>query len=535
MTPSNATGPRQSTPDPSRKTRRPNRWLAGPAVGVIALVMAGSVSSGIAEPIATGKVQISAVTSSAHVALPPPGETPKLPSFADIIEHVSPAVVTVQVERQEEPRLSAFPGGARDPFGDLFRRFGVEAQPFGRGARPNNRFDDQPDTFRSRAAGAGFIIDPDGYIVTNNHVIDKARKISVTLADKREFEAKLIGADPDTDVALLKVEAKNLPTVAFGDDQRVRVGDWVVAVGNPFGLGGTVTAGIVSSIGRDIGSGPYTDYIQIDAPINRGNSGGPTFDVTGRVVGMNTAIFSPSGGSVGIGFAVPASTIQRVVDQLRTQGSVSRGWLGVEIQNLTPDLASSVGAPGAKGALVANVTPASPAARAGFRQGDVILAVNGRTLEDTRDLSRSVANLKVGERASFTVLRDGTRQNLSATIEKRDSARLAGNGTQPGSGAKDSSLGLTLMPLNPAIRQQFELDDKVAGVVVTAVEPMSDAADKGLSPGDVITRAGGRAVRAPSDIADAVEEAKRMGRETILLLVADNRGEHFVALKFHKG
>ena len=290
---------------------------------------------------------------------------------------------------------------------------------------------------------------------------NSARRITVKLSDQREFEAKLIGADKDTDVALLKVEANNLPTVALGDDRRLRVGDWVVAVGNPFNLGGTVTAGIVSSIGRDIGNGPYTDYIQIDAPINRGNSGGPTFDISGRVVGMNTAIFSPSGGSVGIGFAVPATTIQSIVDQLKTTGSVNRGWLGVQIQDFTPELAASMNIRDTKGAIVAEVVDGSPAERAGFVQGDVVVALNGSDVMDSKVLTRQVAALRAGQSATFTVLRDGVRRTLTATIERRDPERLASSGDL--SPAQLGSLGLNLMPINPAVRQQYELDDYCHG------------------------------------------------------------------------
>ena len=488
------------------------------AVSVIACAAAGSfISDSIAKP---------GETPATVASVPDEPQNPQrlaatVPSFATLVETVSPAVVTIEVDRQEQMQLSAFPG-ALDDFS--FRGL-TEPRRNGRG-NPSPR-----PVLRSRAAGSGFIIDADGYIVTNNHVIDSARKITVHLADKREYEAKLIGTDPDTDVALLKVAAKNLPTVAFGDDRRLRVGDWVVAVGNPFGLGGTVTAGIVSSIGRDIGNGPYTDYIQIDAPINQGNSGGPTFDVSGRVIGMNTAIFSPSGGSVGIGFAIPASSIRAVVEQLKTTGGVERGWLGVEIQNFTPEIASSLGVHDAKGALVAGVTSDSPASRAGFRQGDVIVQLNGTNIEDSRDLSRDVARLRAGERASFTVLRDGAKHTLSAVIEKRGTGRLASDEMEFGT---DSSLGLTLMPINPAIRRQYELGDKVTGVAVTAIDPESEAAGKGLQPGDVIRRVNGRPVRMPPDIARSVDEAKRRGRESILLLVASEDGEHFVALKLGK-
>jgi len=486
------------------------RYRGRLAASALALLAAGSLATSAGAAPAPN----SASAPNAAPAVSAPSLIPGLPSFAGLVERVSPAVVTIEVDREEKMQLSGFEGFQ----GQLGR---------------NGRQQESP-VQRSKAAGSGFIIDPQGYIVTNNHVIESGKKITVHLADKRSFEAKLIGTDPDTDVALLKIEAKSpLPVVAFGDDRRLRVGDWVVAVGNPFNLGGTVTAGIVSSMGRDIGGGPYTDYIQIDAPINRGNSGGPTFDVSGRVVGMNTAIYSPSGGSVGIGFAVPASTIRAVVEQLKTQGHVDRGWLGVQIQSVTPDIASSLGLHDDKGALVADVTENSPASRAGLHQGDVIIDLNGTHISDSRDLSRDVANLHAGEKASFTILRDGSRRTVVATIEKRNPERLAGGPAKQEEG--ESSLGLTLMPINPALRQQYELGDKVTGVVVTAVDPSSEAAEKGLTAGDVVTRVNGQAVRLPSDLERGIADAKKAGRNSVLLLVAGEGGEHFVALKIAKG
>ena len=445
-------------------------------------------------------------------------------SFADLVERVSPAVVSVQVDVERGMEPSAMPE-IPAPFREFFRRFDDGSGPYGRNFRA-------PRTFRTQASGSGFIVDAAGYIVTNNHVVESARKITVKLSDQRELEARLIGADKDTDVALLKVDASNLPTVVLGDDRRLRVGDWVVAVGNPFGLGGTVTAGIVSSIGRDIGNGPYTDYIQVDAPINQGNSGGPTFDINGRVVGMNTAIYSPSGGSVGIGFAVPATTIQSIVEQLKATGTVDRGWLGVQIQDFTPELASSMNVE-AKGAIVAEVVNGSPAQRAGFAQGDVIVALNGSDVADSKVLTRQVAALKAGDDARFTVLRDGSRRDLTATIEKRDPDRLASSSEPPS--AQPSSLGMSLMPINPAVRQQYELDDDVAGVVVASVDPDGEAARKGLRSGDVIKRVGSQPVRLPSDVSRGIEEAKRMGRNSVMMLVEKPDGERFVALRIAQG
>ena len=479
-----------------------------------------------------------AKTAEAEVVAPSPkllSESHQF-SFADLVERVSPAVVSVHVDMQARVQNSAMPQ-IPAPFRDFFRDFGFDDQqnPQGKGVPgpQGRRGMPAPQGPRAQAAGSGFIIESNGYIVTNNHVVEDAQKITVKLNDGREFEAKLVGADKDTDIALLKVEANGLPTVALGDDRRLRVGDWVVAVGNPFNLGGTVTAGIVSSIGRDIGNGPYTDYIQIDAPINHGNSGGPTFDIGGRVVGMNTAIFSPSGGSVGIGFAVPAGTIQAVVDELKTSGSISRGWLGVQIQDFTPELASSAGMKDQKGAIVASVVDGSPAARAGFEQGDVVVALNGTEVTNSKVLTRQVAVIHAGDKATFTVLRDNTRHTLTATIEKRDSDRMASADQAPS--AQQGSLGLSLSPMNPATRQQYELGNNLNGVVVSGVNPDSEAARKGITAGDVIKRVGQQDVKMPSDVARAVEDARKAGRDSVLMLLANEQGDRFVALKLSQG
>ncbi len=326
---------------------------------------------------------------------------------------------------------------------------------------------------------------------------------------------------------------KPLPTVEFGDDRQLRVGDWVVAVGNPFGLSNSVTAGIVSSIGRDLpGSGPYNDFIQIDAPINRGNSGGPTFDLRGQVIGMNSMIFSPSGGSVGIGFAIPASTIHDVVGQLEAHGRVDRGWLGVEIQSITPEIAATLGINEPKGAIIANIVPDGPAAKAGFHQGDVVTAINGKTVQDSRDLSRRVANLAAGTSATFTINRQGQTKTISATIAPRKEQQVASAGDAP-QGAPASTaqaMGLGLAAVTPDARRSYNLDDSVQGVLITKVDPDSDAADKGLEPGDVVISVGNKAVRTPQDIQRGVSEAHSAGRKSVLLLVASANGSRFVAV-----
>src|ERR1041385_8158753 len=328
-------------------------------------------------------------------------------SFADLVERVGPAVVTVTVEQEINAAAGMNPQDLPEPFRDFFNQYGEQGKPFN---IPR----------KAVAMGSGFIIDKSGFIVTNNHVVEAAKKITVKLSDGREFDAKLIGADAATDIALVKVKSdRSLPSVEFGDDRQVRVGDWVIAVGNPFGLSNSVTAGIVSSLGRDIGNGPYTDFIQIDAPINRGNSGGPTFDLRGQVIDMNSMIYSPSGGSVGIGFAIPSSVVHEVVAQLLAKGHVERGYLGVNIQSITPDIASTLNISTPKGAIVAEVVPGGPAAKAGFVQGDVIVALNGRSVEDSRDLTRHIASLPAGASAHFTVMRAGQKRDITAAIGNR--------------------------------------------------------------------------------------------------------------------
>jgi serine protease Do len=414
------------------------------------------------------------------------------------------------------------------PFRDFFNQFG-------QGQRPQ-----QPHSALS--AGSGFIIDKAGYVVTNNHVVDASKKITVKLPDGRSFTAKLVGTDPATDVALLKISSeKPLPTVEFGDDKKLRVGDWVVAVGNPFGLSNSVTAGIVSSLGRNNieSSQQYTSFIQIDAPINRGNSGGPTFDLRGQVIGMNSMIFSPSGGSIGIGFAIPASLIHDVVDQLKTHGHVTRGYLGVNIQSVTPDIATSLGLKDNKGAMVAEIVPGGPASKAGFEQGDIITAIDGQAVDDSYDLTRRVASVPTGQVATFTVSRQGKPLQLKATIVVRpDQQQLASNAPDKDAMAPAAAnvAGLGLSSLTPEAKRSFNIGDKViTGAVITKVDPESDAADKGLQPGDVVLRIGNKAVRNPADFQAGVAEAKKGGRNSVLLLVAHSQGgTGFIAIDIDK-
>jgi serine protease Do len=440
-------------------------------------------------------------------------------SFADLVERVSPSVVTITVEEQVNQQPGFDPDDIPAPFRNFFNQFGQGQQ-----SVPQ----------KAVAMGSGFVIDKSGYIVTNNHVVEGGKKITVKFSDGHEYEAKLIGTDPATDIALLKVKAdRPLPAVEFGDDRQARVGDWVIAVGNPFGLSNTVTAGIISSIGRDVGNGPYTDFIQIDAPINRGNSGGPTFDIQGKVIGMNSMIFSPSGGSVGIGFAIPSSTIHDVVAQLQAHGHVSRGYLGVEIQSITPEMAASFSNKSMKGAIVASVTPGGPAAQAGFMPGDIVLAVNGKPVEDSRDLTRRVASLPAGASAAFTIVRNGVSKNLNAKIGVRKDDRVASNTPQQ-HGAPPSTaeaMGLGLAAVTPETRRAYNLGNGVNGVVITRVDPNSDAADKGLQPGDVVVSVGNRPVHSPQEVKATVQAAQAAGRNTVLVLVAGEAGQRFVAIK----
>jgi serine protease Do len=382
------------------------------------------------------------------------------------------------------------------------------------------------------ATGSGFIIEPDGMIVTNNHVVEGADKITVTLSDKREFDARLVGNDPATDLALLKIDATGLPVVKFGDSDKVRVGDPVIAVGNPFGLGGTVTAGIVSAKDRSIGAGRYDDFLQIDAPINHGNSGGPTFNTKGEVIGVNTAINSPTGGNVGIGFAIPSNLVAHVVKELEGQGYVERGWLGVQIQAIDEDLAKSLGLDEPKGALVAQVTPDSPAAKAGLERGDVILEYAGQPIGDLRTLTRAVGDTDPGTEAKIVVWRDGGKKTLESEIAQMPGQDqvMAMAGDRQSEQSDTPKLGVMLAGLTPDVREQLDLPAGMEGVVITDVQPGSPAAEKGLQRGDVIIEANRKQVSDPKMVADAVREVAKSGDKAILLLVQRDGQDRFVAI-----
>jgi serine protease Do len=394
------------------------------------------------------------------------------------------------------------------------------------------------------ALGSGFIIDPSGLIVTNNHVIDDAEDITVTLNDGTSLPAKLIGRDPKTDLAIVKVNpTKPLPAAHFGDSDRAHVGDWVIAIGNPFGLGSTVTAGIVSARNRDIASGPYDDFIQTDAPINRGNSGGPLFDMDGNVVGVNSAIFSPSGGSVGIGFSIPSNMAREVVDQIRQYGQARRGWLGVRIQQVTSDIAEGLGLPGTQGALVADVTNGGPAAKAGVENGDLILAFDGKPINESRTLPRVVADTSIGKTVNMDVLRKGKKETLRVTVAKLDDsdATPAPKTNKPAVPApvkpnsKLSQLGLTLGMLDGDARTKYHLASDIQGAVVTDVDPDSVAAEKALRPGDVIVEVQSQPVHSPDEVAHHIEADSKAGKKVELLLVNRNGDLTFVALRLAEG
>jgi serine protease Do len=448
--------------------------------------------------------------------------------FADLAQKLLPAVVNIsstQVSHeraQRGPEIPQFPPGS--PFEEFFRDF-----------LDRNRPDAPPR--RVTSLGSGFIIDPAGYIVTNNHVIEDADEITVILQDNTNLKAKLVGKDTKTDVALLKVETdKPLPSVKWGNSDKARVGDWIIAIGNPFGLGGTVTAGIISARARDINSGPYDDYLQTDASINRGNSGGPMFDLDGEVIGINTAIFSPSGGSIGIGFAVPSALAHTVVDQLRQYGVTKRGWLGVRIQTVTDDIAENLNLPKAKGALVAGVTEGGPAEKGGIQPGDVITAFDGKEVADMKRLPRIVAETPIDKEATVDVWRKGKNTQLKVKVGelKEDETEADKGGDTPAPQATPretaSVLGLTMSALTDPLRDRYKLDPSVNGVIITQIASDSPARGQGLSAGDVILEAASKKVSSPKEVVAAVDEAKSKKRKSVLLMVEGQNGQNFVVL-----
>ncbi|MEQ9663376.1 MAG: Do family serine endopeptidase [Parasphingopyxis sp.] len=459
-------------------------------------------------------------------------------SFADLTERLAPAVVNISTTQTIEINRGANPFQG-SPFEDMFRRFGQ------RGGGSN-----EPITREATSLGSGFIISDDGFIVTNNHVIssrgpnggpgpDPVDSITVTLSDRTEYEARIVGRDPASDLAVLKIDGDDLPHVQFGDSDSLRVGDWVIAIGNPFGLGGTVTAGIVSALQRSIGQlGAYDRYIQTDASINQGNSGGPMFDLQGNVVGINSSIFSPTGGNVGIGFAIPASEAEPIIRTLMRGERVRRGYLGVSILPLGDDEADALGLPHNRGEIVARVEPGEAAAEAGIRQGDVIVAVNGRDVTPDQTLSYIVANLPVGDRVPITLIRDGRRIEVTAVMGERPTEQELAQRIQQGAEQQEDelrdpekdeptnemeantleSIGLGLQTLTPQIARQLGIGSGVRGLVVNQVDPSSDAAQKGFRRGDIILSINRTAVEQPSDAVRVIDEARRAGRPTVLVL-----------------
>ena len=509
-------------------------FILGAAVGLsfAAVATAGGVITwpgAHAAPAAAQAGRLVPSAGAAGLAFAPPQGAPL--SFADIFQQVAPAVVQIDVKtRVQRPTgMLQIPGFGAVP---------IPGAPRGGGSGEG-----EDDSTTALGAGSGFLISADGFIVTNNHVVENAEEIKVKLSDGRELKARLIGRDEGTDLAVIKVEGDAFPFVSFEESAAPRVGDWVIAVGNPFGLGGTATAGIVSAMSRDIDPAGYNEYLQIDAAINRGNSGGPTFDIYGRVIGVNTAIFSPTGGSVGIGFAIPASTAKSVTDKLMRGETVERGYLGVQIVTLSSEAAAALGLPeNTKGAYVGDVTAGGPADKAGMKVEDIVVSVNGEAIDSSTELTRRVARAKVGDTLRLEVLRDGRRQTLSVNAGRRPSeAELrAGLGEDEGEQAAPSAPagqaveGMTATGITPALRQRYSIPDGVNGVVVTAVEPRSKAGQMQMPAGTVIMRANNRVVSSAADLKAAVDAARSAGRPGVLLLVRTSSGNTSVVLELSK-
>jgi len=469
-----------------------------------------------------------AIAFAAPVAIAPAAFARPAPdSFADLANQLLPVVVnisttqTVRASVAAQAQLPDLPPDSplRQLFKDLDKNKGAPRH--------------------ITSLGSGFIIDPSGIVVTNNHVVEDADEITVTLNDGTALPAKLIGRDDKTDLALLKVTPKKpLPASHFGNSDKARVGDWVVAIGNPFGLGSTVTAGIVSARNRDIAAGPYDDFIQTDAPINRGNSGGPLFDMDGNVIGVNSAIFSPTGGSVGIGFAIPSNLAREVIGQLQKFGTTRRGWLGVRVQNLTDDLAEGMGIPGANGALVADVTDGGPADKAGIKNGDVIIAFDGKPVPDSRALPREVADTAAGKTVNVDIIRGGKKQTLRAVVAKlQDDDDKPKASTAPAAkpSPKATRLGLSLAPLDDAARTKYKLPKDANGVVVTNIDPTGPSADKNFRPGDIIIQVQAQTVHSPDEVNKLVDDAGKAGKKVVLLLVSRGGDLTYVAVRTSAG
>lgn len=504
-----------TNPQPVSRSR--TRLLAAAA----SIAIAGALGLGA---VTTGTAPVMAEAVSVNA--------PQAPGFADVVDRVSPAVVSVRVKSQVQTTSDAgssfpqMPGFDELPDDHPLKRFFREFR--GDDGNQGRRFGRPPRGERPTAQGSGFFVSEDGYVVTNNHVVDGGDNFTVVADDGTEYDAKLIGKDPRTDLAVLKIDAgnKKFTYVDFADDGKVRVGDWVVAVGNPFGLGGTVTAGIVSARGRDIGAGPYDDFIQIDAAVNRGNSGGPAFNLNGQVVGVNTAIFSPSGGNVGIAFAIPASTAREVVQDLIKDGVVQRGWLGVQIQPVTKDIADSIGLNETKGALVAEPQEDGPAKKAGIQAGDVIVAVDDKKVDSPKELARIIGGIQPGKTVDLTLWRSGETRNVKIELgELPDSTQQAAV-EQPAPMEPDTLEGLGLTVTR---------SDDSKGLVVTDVAADSAAAECGIQPGDVITTVNSVKVQSADQVTSAMSEAAKAGRKAVLVQVTRDGTNRFVALPVAQG
>jgi len=504
--------------------------LSARKFALMASVVAGLGAAVYGFGPSSGPVSIFSSTAQAQVG----NEVRKVAQpigFADIVERVKPSVMSVKVNINE--KITKDDSGDDSPFQPgspmerFFRRFGgPDGLPPGMRPRGHGMVTGQ---------GSGFFISADGYAVTNNHVVDGADKVEVTTDDGKTYSAKVIGSDARTDLALIKVEGGSNFQFAKLSDGKPRIGDWVLAVGNPFGLGGTVTAGIVSAMGRDIGNGPYDDFIQIDAPVNKGNSGGPAFNTDGEVMGVNTAIYSPSGGSVGIAFSIPAATVKSIVAQLKDKGSVSRGWIGVQIQPVTSEIADSLGLKKAEGALVAEPQASGPAAKAGIESGDVITAVNGEAVKDARELARTIGGLAPGTAVKLNVLHKGEDKIINLTLGTLPNQleAKADNGNDDRGGATRGTdvpkLGLTVAPANSVAGAGKE------GVVVTEVDPKSAAAERGFKEGDVILEVAGKTVASANDVRDAIAAAKNDNKNVVLMRVKSGGQSRFVAIPLAKG
>jgi serine protease Do len=487
----------------------------------------GLATAAVAAPLVLGTVATMTVGDAGAQSLE------QLPSVADLVEKLSPAVVDIATTQKADDSSTnlQLPELSPDvPFRDLFEEWLKRQRPGGQGGtRP------EPRTVSS--LGSGFVIDPSGIIVTNNHVVEQAESIEVNFADGTKLKAELVGRDAKTDLAVLRVKpAQPLTAVSFGDSDKIRVGDWVLAIGNPFGLGGSVSLGIVSARNRDINAGPYDDFLQTDAAINKGNSGGPLFSLKGEVMGVNTAIYSPSGGSVGIGFAVPAATAKGVVEQLLQFGETRRGWLGVRIQSVTDDLAEGLDLGKVHGALVAEVTPSGPAEKAGIQARDVIVEFDGRAVKEMKDLPRIVAETPIGKKVTVKVVRDGKPVEITAEVGRLEDGEklVAAQGPTGLETNEAKTLGMTLSILSDEQRKKFNIDADIKGVVVTEVEAGGPAAEKRIEPGDVITEAGRKPVTNPGDVPVQVKDAENSQKTSVLLYIAKGGKQsdmRFIAVK----